>query len=99
MLLATTTELGGAVSSPRTLAISQSTVGKHPTHTTIHGMSVSEHSPSGFPSYDPASPGSETERLAVIEDDALNTTITVVRGVVCIYYLIMRNILRTIPAC
>jgi len=84
MPLATTAKPEGAASSPRTLAISQSTVGKHHTHTTIHGMSVSEPSPSEFPLYNPASPSSETERLAVIEGDALSTTIPVVRGVVCI---------------
>jgi hypothetical protein len=79
------TEPGGAASSPRTLAISQSTIGKYPTRRTIHGMSVSEHPLS---SYDPAS---SAERCTVIEDDVLNTTIPIVRGVVCIYRLIMRS--------
>ena len=39
-----------AACSPCTLAISQSTVKKHPTHTTTHGMSVSRASPVGFSS-------------------------------------------------
>jgi hypothetical protein len=76
------TETGGAACSPRTLAISQSTVGKHPTGTT-HGMSVSRAPTVGFLLHDPASPGSEIERDTIIEDNVVNNTIPIVRGVVC----------------
>jgi hypothetical protein len=93
------TEPRGAACSPRTLAISQSTVGKHPTRTTTHGMSVSRAPTVGFPSYDPASPSSETERRTIIEDDVVNNTIPVVRGVVCNHAFTLIYILRTIPAC
>jgi len=74
MPLATTTKPEGAASSRVPWQLAKALSG-NTIHTQLSMACQCQSLTVGFPLYNPASPSSETERLAVIEDDALSTTI------------------------